>query len=86
MVDTLFAWLFSLNPALVWFGGGLVCAAIYLVAVPGSDDSWRNRNRAVVAGGLVIIWPSVLIWLGPVFLAVWVAGMWKGRRGRESLP
>jgi hypothetical protein len=29
----------------------------------------------------VIIWPSVLIWLGPVFVAVWVAGLWRQWRG-----
>ena len=44
MVDALLAWVFGLNPVLVWFGGGLM------------------------------------------FLAVWVAGLWKGWRGRKSLP
>ena len=65
MVDASLAWLFGLNPVPVWFGGGLVCGAMYWVAVPDSDDPRENRDRAFVAGGLVIIWPSVLIWLGP---------------------
>jgi hypothetical protein len=82
MVDTLFAWVFGLNRALVWFGGGLVCAAIYLGAVPGSDSSIQNRDRAMVASGFVIILPAVLIWLGPMFLAVWVAGCGGNGVGR----
>ncbi len=86
MVDALLAWVFSLNLLLVWLGGGLICWAIYLVAVPDSDDPRENRDRAMVAGGLIVVWPTVLIWLGPVFLAVWVAGRWQGWRGRESLP
>lgn len=52
---------------LVWLGGGLVCAAIYLVAVPDSDDPRENRDRAMAAGALIIFWPAVIIWLGPVF-------------------
>ena len=81
MVDVILTWLFGLNPLLVWFGGGLVCGSIYLVAIPDSDNPSENRDRAFVAVGLVIIWPSVLIWLGPVFLAVWVAGLWRQWRG-----
>lgn len=86
MGDALLTWVFGLNPLLVWLGGGLVCWAVYPVAVPDSDDPRDNRDRAMVAGALIIIRPSVLIWLGPVFLAVWVAGMWDGWRGRQSLP
>jgi len=86
MGDALLTWVFGLNPVLVWFGGGLVCWAAHLVAVPDSDDPSENTDRAMVAGSLIIIWPSALIWLGPVFLAVWVAGRWKGWRDRESLP
>ncbi len=78
MGDALLAWVFSLNPLLVWLGGGLICWAAYLVAVPDSDDPRENRDRAMVAGALIIIWPSVLIWLGPVFLAVWA---WAGGDG-----
>ncbi len=86
MGDALLTWVFGLNPLLVWLGGGLICWAIYLVAVPDSDDPSENRDRAMVAGGLIIVWPTVLIWLGPVLLAVWGAGMWKGLRDRRSLP
>lgn len=60
-------WGFGRNPVLVWLGGGLVCAAIYLVAVPDSDDPRENRDRAMAAGALIIFWPAVIIWLGPVF-------------------
>jgi len=32
MVDALLAWVFGLNPLIVWIGGGLVAWVIYLVA------------------------------------------------------
>jgi len=68
---------FGLNPILLWFGGGILCAAAYWIGVPDSDDPRENRDRAMVSGALIVIWPSVVIWLGPVFLAVWVAGIAK---------
>ena len=83
MVDVLLAWVFSLNPLLVWLGGGLICWSAYLDAVPDSDDPRANRDRAMVSGAL-IIWPTVLIWRGPLFVVVRAAGMWKGWRGRKS--
>ena len=87
MGDVLLVWVFSLNPLLVWLGGGLICWAIYLVAVPDSDDPRDNRDRAMVSGALIIIWPSVLIWLGPVFVVAWAAGVWQRVRGtREEFP
>ncbi len=63
---------------LVWLGGGLVCAAIYLVAVPDSDDPRENRDRAMAAGALISNWPAVLMWLGAVFALAGVA--WIGDR------
>ena len=51
MGDALLAWLFGLNPLLVWFVGGLVCGSIYLVAIPDSDDPSENRDRGFVAVG-----------------------------------
>lgn len=67
MVDALLAWVFSLNPLLVWVGGGLVCVALHLLAIPVSGDPRENHDRAMVSGALIIIRPAVLIWLGPVF-------------------
>ena len=86
MGDALIEWVFGLNLIPLWIGGGLVCGTAYWIAVPDSDDPRENRDRAMVSGALIIIWPSVLIWLGPVFLAVWVAGKWKGWRDRKSRP
>ena len=45
MGDALLTWVFGLNPVLLWFGGGLVCATVYWVAVPDSDDPRENRDR-----------------------------------------
>ena len=85
MGDAMLAWVFGLNPLLVWLGGGLICWAAYLVAAPDSDDPRENRDRAMVAGALIIIGPTVLIWLGPVFLAVWAAGRWGRWRDKKIL-
>ena len=74
--ETLLAWVFGLNPLLIWLGGGLVCWAANLVAVPDSDDPGENRDRAMISGALIVIWPAVLMWLGPGFLAVWAAAKW----------
>ncbi len=73
MVDAVLTWLFGVNPLVIWLVGGLICWAAYLVAVPDSDDPRQNRDRAMVAGAMLIIWPSVLVWLGPVLLVVWLA-------------
>ena len=81
MGDALLTWVFDLNPTLLWFCGGLVCMAAYLVGVPDSDDPRENRDRAMVSDPLIVIWPSVLIWLGPVCLAVRVTGKWGGWLG-----
>ncbi len=86
MGDALLAWVFSLNPLLLWLGGGLICGVGYWLAVPDSDDPRENRDRAIVAGALVIIRPAVVTWLGPVFVAAWAAGRWERWRGRKSLP
>ena len=72
MVDLFLRWVLSVNPLLIWLVGGLICWAAYLVAVPATDDPRANRDRAFVAGGLIIVWPSLLIWLGPLLLAAWV--------------
>jgi hypothetical protein len=64
VLDSLLAWLFGLNPALVWFGGGVMCAAVYLVAVRDSEDPSENRQRPMISGALVIIWAGVRAGVG----------------------
>ena len=49
MIDAMLAWLFGLNPVLVWFGGGLGCLAMYLAAV-GLDSCQNIRTGTVVQG------------------------------------
>jgi len=45
-------------------------------------------QRAMISGALVIIWPAVLIRLGPVFPLAWAVGMWERWRAdwRKSPP